>query len=505
MVEEEVTVRRRSDFFSSEDWWAVWLGGAILLLVGGSTWLSRPADQNDRLAHYTELTRQWDEAHQATPVDNAAIAAIQKEREQARASLATNPVKPWLGKVGSWSDNPLKALTDKKGNSVLPGLLGVMVFCGLFFAVGVAGMGESAIRFLVAFVPVFLLAVCAFLLAGQSVVKHYNLEYALWAILIGLIISNTLGTPRFLMPAVRTEFYIKTGLVLLGAEILFSRLLSLGIPGICVSWIVTPVVLITTFIFGQKILKMSSPSLNMVISADMSVCGVSAAIATGAACRAKREELSLAIALSLGFTVIMMVLMPKFIQAVDMDPVLAGAWLGGTIDSTGAVAAAGGMVGEAGDDTALIVATTVKMIQNILIGVVAFGVSIYWVGWVEKSPNGERVGIGEIWRRFPKFMLGFLAASLAFSTLSASGPIGEATVNAVLDGTTGTLRGWLFCLAFVSIGLETNIRELAPYFKGGKPMTLYVVGQSLNLILSLFMSWLMFMKVFPNAADALRL
>ncbi len=497
----EVMVTRRPEFLRSEDWWAVWLGGAILLLTALLTWNSSPDDQPDRLAKYNELTRQWDEASLAATPDTAALAALEKEREKARDNLAVNPMKSWFAKVGSWNNDPTKALVDKNGNSIVPGLLGVMLFCGVFFGIGVGGMGGSIPRFLIAFVPVFLFAVLAYVLAGQKVIKHYNLEYALWAILIGLIISNTVGTPRFVMPAVRTEFYIKTGLVLLGAEILFSRLLSLGIPGICVSWIVTPVVLISTFIFGQKILKMSSPSLNMVISADMSVCGVSAAIATGAACRAKREELSLAIALSLGFTVIMMVLMPAFIEAVGMDEVLAGAWLGGTIDSTGAVAAAGGMIGE----TALTVAATVKMIQNILIGVVAFGVSIYWVGWVEKSSDQQRVGVGEIWRRFPKFMLGFLGASIAFSFLSANGPMGEATVNAVLNGTTGTLRGWLFCLAFVSIGLETNFRELLPYFKGGKPLTLYVVGQTLNLVLSLAMSWLMFMKVFPNAADALRM
>src|SRR5690606_623934 len=135
--------------------------------------------------------------------------------------------------------------------------------------------------------------------AGQSLIKACNLEYALWALLAGLIICNTVGTPAFLKPAIATEFYIKTGLVLLGAEVLLHRLLALGVPGLFVAWVVTPVVLITTYIFGQKVLKMESPSLNMVISADMSVCGVSAAIATAAACKAKKEELSLAIGLSL--------------------------------------------------------------------------------------------------------------------------------------------------------------------------------------------------------------
>ncbi len=159
---------------------------------------------------------------------------------------------------------------------------------------------------------------------------------------------------------VRGEFFIKWGLILLGMEVLMGKLIVLGLPGIMVSWIVTPIVLVGTFWFGQRVLKIDSPSLNMTVSADMSVCGVSAAIATAAACRAKKEELSLAISLSLVFTAVMMVVMPLVIKAVGMDDIVGGAWMGGTIDSTGAVAAAGKALG----DRALYVATTVKMIQT---------------------------------------------------------------------------------------------------------------------------------------------
>ncbi len=170
-----------------------------------------------------------------------------------------------------------------------------------------------------------------------------------------------------------------------------GKLIVLGLPGIMVSWIVTPIVLVGTFWFGQRVLKIESPSLNMTVSADMSVCGVSAAIATGAACRAKKEELSLAISLSLAFTAVMMVVMPLVIKAVGMDDLVGGAWMGGTIDSTGAVAAAGKALG----DRALNVATTVKMIQNILIGVIAFAVSVYWAYRYpsEAKPLTHRVSV----------------------------------------------------------------------------------------------------------------
>ena len=328
---------------------------------------------------------------------------------------------------------------------------------------------------------VFLLGTLALVLAGQSVIKYYNLEYALWALLVGLLISNTIGTPSWLRSAACTEFYIKTGLVLLGAEIIFGRLLALGLPGVFVSWVVTPIVLVGTFWFGQRILRMASPTLNIVISADMSVCGVSAAIATAAACKAKRSELSLAIGLSLTFTVIMMVVMPMAIRAMGMSNVLGGAWLGGTIDSTGAVAAAGAMLGE----DALAVAATVKMIQNILIGVVAFCVAVYWVTRVERTAGDARPGWWRSGTGFPSSSWGSWPRPSCSPGWPRSSADGERVVDAVLGHTGTTLRTWFFCLAFVSIGLETNFRELAAYMKGGKPLVLYVVGQTFNLCLTL--------------------
>ncbi|QDU89768.1 hypothetical protein Pla175_31630 [Pirellulimonas nuda] len=414
---------------------------------------------------------------------------------------AVSPLAGWIGKPAGWTESPAGAFakpTDAGGRDWAPlvGTLGAFLVLAalLSAATGLRDGWRAGVRFLAGFVPVFLLATLSYTLASQSLVKAYNLEYALWALMVGLIISNTVGAPAWFRPAVVTEFYIKTGLVLLGAEVLMSRLMVLGVPGIIVAWVVTPIVLISTYVFGQKVLKMESRSLNMVISADMSVCGVSAAIAAAAACKAKKEELSLAIGMSLSFTVLMMVVMPLVIEAVGMDEAVAGAWLGGTIDSTGAVAAAGAMLG----DRALEVAATVKMIQNILIGVSAFGIATYWVTFVEKNPEGTRPGISEVWRRFPRFVLGFIAASIVFSLLHSLMAGGPELVDAMIDGSTATLRGWLFCLAFVSIGLETKFSALTPYLRGGKPLALYLCGQSLNLVLTLAMAYLMFGVLFRD-------
>ena len=432
------------------------------------------------------------EAEARAAEDAAKTAGFQDKTLNEEAETA---IENWRGGVRAASSASKKLKAAKPVNQV-GYLIALGVAMIVIFGVGVRFMGNSAGKFAVGFVFVFLVAVAAQLFAAQANVKDAGLGYAAWAILFGLLISNTIGTPAWVMPAVQTEYYIKTGLVLLGAEILFGKIVAIGIPGIFVAWVVTPIVLIGTYLFGQKVLKIPSKTLNITISADMSVCGVSAAIATAAACRAKKEELTLAVGLSLIFTSIMMVLMPLFIKAVGMPYILGGAWMGGTIDATGAVAAAGEFLSE----KALFVAATIKMIQNVLIGVIAFCVAAYWCLKVDREA-GRRVGPMEIWYRFPKFVLGFLGVSVVFSLIyGAMGPdVGYAMVDhGVIGGLTKHLRGWFFCLAFTSIGLATNFRELKEYFSGGKPLILYVCGQGLNLCLTLLMAYIMFYVVFTQ-------
>ena len=215
------------------------------------------------------------------------------------------------------------------------------------------------------------------------------------------------------------------------------------------------------------------------------------------------------VGMTLIFTVLMMIAMPIFIHYVGMSKVVGAAWMGGTIDSTGAVVAAGAFLGPKAET----VAAVVKMIQNVLIGVVGFGIAVFWVTSVERDPNGPKPNAMEVWIRFPKFIVGFVAASVLFSFVlsplfgSMFGGESGTTMSQgvdlvssnVLKTVTNPLRGWFFCLAFVAIGLESNFKELASQMEGGKPMLLYVVGQSFNLILTLFMAWIAFQVLFPNA------
>ncbi len=432
----------------------------------------------------------------------ALAAAETAEQAAAQAGFTNESLNAEAIKaIDGWRSAHKKTSSAKKKAGAkpynqIPSLIGLMIVMAVFFGIGWKVMGHNFAKFIKGFAFVFLIAVLAYVASSQGTMKQWGIGYAAWAILFGLIISNTVGTPKWVMEAVQTEYYIKTGLVLLGAEILFGKILSIGVPGIFVAWVVTPIVLVSTYIFGQKIIKVPSKTLNITVSSDMSVCGVSAAIATASACRAKKEELTLAVGLSMVFTSIMMVAMPAFIKAVGMPEILGGAWMGGTIDATGAVAAAGAFLG----DRALYVAATIKMIQNVLIGVIAFFVAVYWTVRIDNVP-GQRVPATEIWHRFPKFVLGFIGASIIFSLLyqSLGSDAGYALVDhGAIRGMSRIFRGWFFCLAFVSIGLATNFRELKEQFSGGKPLILYVCGQSFNLILTLLMAYIMFYKVFPE-------
>jgi uncharacterized membrane protein YadS len=447
-------------------------------------------------------------ADKAKAAADAALASAKTAQSAAAAAgfkdatlnaAAEKEIKAW--QEARDKSSKASAKVSVKPYNRIPYLIGLCVILAVFFGIGKAIMGTSFGQFVIGFPVVFFLAVLAYMAETQTLMKYWGFGFPLWAIAFGLLISNTIGTPKWVQPATCTEFYIKTGLVLLGAEILFNKILAIGKPGIFVAWVCTPITLVLTYWFGQKVIKMPSKTLNITISADMSVCGVSAAIATAAACRAKKEELTLAIGLSMVFTAICMVGQPAFAKLVGMPEILAGAWMGSTIDSTGAVAAAGAFLGE----KALYVAATIKMIQNILIGVTAFCVAIYWCTKVDSTP-GKSVSWWEIWYRFPKFVIGFIIASIVFSIIDES--VGKDVSNVMIDhgvlrGFTRIAREWFFALAFTCIGLETNFKEFGPYFKGGKPITLYVFGQTFQLGFTLLIGYIMFYIVFPEITAAI--
>ncbi len=362
-------------------------------------------------------------------------------------------------------------------------LIVTVLVLGSLFTIGVKLQGEKLSKYIPAFLALFVVAIIVRLVSAEFTLNRY-LEWAFWALLIGLLISNTVGTPDWLKPAIRTEYYIKTGLVIMGFSVLFSNIAKFGLYGLGIAWIVTPIVILFMWWFGTRVLRIDNKPLIITMASATSVCGTSAAIATGAAARAKKEDLSLAISISIIFTILMMVFEPMIIRACGMNELMGGALIGGTVDSTGAVVLAGNALGPEAEQAAVLV----KSIQNILIGFIAFFVAIFFATRVDRTA-GQSVGAGEIWNRFPKFIIGFFVASLvaSFIVQPLAGGAQVKAINSVLD----QYKNWTFVLAFTSIGLDTNFRQLAKQMQGGKVLWLYIIGQLFNIVLTLLAVWLL--------------
>lgn len=380
-------------------------------------------------------------------------------------------------------------------------LIGQLIFTaavlGVLFTAGNILKGTKAKTYVPAFIGLFVLAVLVRLISAEYVMNRY-LEWAFFSLAVGLLIANTVKVPKWLRPAVQTEFYIKTGLVIMGFSVLFSNIVNFGLYGLGIAWIVTPIVIIFMWYFGTRILKIDNKPLVITLATATSVCGTSAAIATGAASKAKKTDLSLSVSISIIFTVLMMVLEPIIIKSVGLGELMGGALIGGTVDSTGAVTVAGTALGELGQTSAVLV----KSIQNILIGFIAFAVAVFFTTRVEKGENdADKIGAAEIWYRLPKFILGFFAASLvaSFVVQPAAGADAVAAINKVLD----QYKNWAFVLAFTSIGLDTNFREIAEQMQGGKPLVLYIIGQLFNIVLTFAAVYLLLSgRFFPLPALA---
>ena len=358
----------------------------------------------------------------------------------------------------------------------------------LLMALGALGtflMGGRLKAFCTGFPAVFLLAWLAQLLAGNAAVKASGLTYVLTGLFIGLFISNVLSVPAWLRPAVRTEYYIKTGLVVLGTNILIHDILQAGGLGIAQAFLVILVVWYVCFWIARRLRV--AEDFSAMLATAVSICGVSAAIAACGAVQGDRRQLSYVTSLVLIVAVPMMLAMPWVISYVGIPDVVAGAWLGGTIDTSGAVVAAGEIVGESAMNAAVIV----KFSQNAMLGLAAFALSVWWT--LRGSAEGsEAPSVAIIWDRFPKFVLGFILASVLFSfVLSAD----------FVESTKGLMRGlrtWWFALAFVCIGLETRFRDLVA-LEQGRPAIAFLLAQSVNIAWTLLIAWLLFGGVLVEA------
>lgn len=331
------------------------------------------------------------------------------------------------------------------------------------------------------FPVVYLLTTLALILAGNSFLKDWNLEAVIFSLTIGLLIRNFFSVPDWLKASLSTEAYVKTGLVLLGTSVIFGDILKAGSLGL----IQALVVVVSVWYFAYWIAKRMGvdEEMSIMISSAVSICGVSAAIATAGAIKGDAKKLSYVISIVLITAIPMIIFMPMLANLLDLPEAVAGAWIGGTIDTSGGVIASGTLIGE----EALKISTIVKFSQNVLLGLAAFAISIFWTYKGRSTETGEKVkpNAGVIWERFPKFVIGFIAASLLFSFFI------DADTNNAVKGHLKALQGLWFALAFTSIGLETDFRELFTG-QGKKPLYAFLVAQLFNIAVTLVVAWLLF-------------
>jgi uncharacterized integral membrane protein (TIGR00698 family) len=331
------------------------------------------------------------------------------------------------------------------------------------------------------FPVVYVLTLIALILAGNNEIKALNLEAVIFSLAVGLLIGNLFHLPEWFRAALSTELFVKIGLVLLGTGIIFGDILKAGYLGLIQALVVVVSVWYFAYWLCRK-LKIDD-ELTMMISSAVSICGVSAAIATAGAIKGDPKKLSYVISLVLVTAIPMMIIMPLIASTFGFKEEVTGAWLGGSIDTTGAVVASGTLVG----DTALKVSTIVKFSQNVLLGLAAFAISVYWT-YTKKDgdkPNEPKPGLGVIWDRFPKFIIGFILASILFSFF-----LNASTVSNVKESVKSIQTLW-FVLAFTSIGLETKFSDLFNS-ETKRPLYAFLIAQLFNIIVTLIVASLLF-------------
>jgi uncharacterized integral membrane protein (TIGR00698 family) len=310
------------------------------------------------------------------------------------------------------------------------------------------------------------------------------LEYPLTAVIVGLIANFLLratGLYQTVRPAIRTELFLKIGLVILGARISFGDLLAIGAGGLIQALIMVISVFFFAWWLGGRF--QLPATLKAIMASAVSICGVSAAIAAAGSVQAKKEEVTYITALVILVALPLMVLMPVLADALNLSPQVAGAWFGGNIDTTAAVVGAGTVYGQ----EAQAVASVVKLAQNVLIGVVSFALALYFITVVNRGA-GEKPSPLLIWQRFPKFVIGFVFVSI-LASLKIFPADALPHMNRAMQ--------WAFTLAFVCIGIDFSIGEVRK--AGWRPLAVYVGATVFNTVLALVVAYVIFGVLFPPA------
>ncbi len=438
---EHTAASKRSWFLTSEDWWSVYLGLALVVAVA--------------IALLSGVS--FDFIKSSVP--------------------ATWPAKPlFAGLATTWTS-----------------YLAVYLVLAVLTGIGVKVMGGRLGHYLASFTILFVVGFLILVLGSQQVLKNYGLEYPFWALVIGLIVGNIFKLPEwFLAGAKRTEFFIKTGIVLLGASLPFTIIVQGGLWGFVEAVIIVAAGFTVAFLISKAF--GFDPRFAAVLGAGSSVCGVSAAIAVGASVKADEKKVGYVVSLVVLYALVLIFLLPVLGRALGLSQVVTGAWIGGSELADAAGLAAATLVG----DKAVNAFSLVKLNRDVLIGVLSFiFASIAVTRWDRSAPDGTTTGASTkgrradarvIWERFPKFVLAFLVASLLVTWLVTS--LGKPQIDAHIIGVLNTFRTWLFTLAFLCIGLNTRLTDMRAL--GAKPIIAFTVVVLVNLVLGFVLANLLF-------------
>lgn len=361
--------------WKTEDWWSVWLGLGLVLLAIIALWMG------------TSI-KGW----AVLPSKITGFGAI-------GADLAKN----------------------------FGGYLIIFLILGVVFCFSMKLMGHKLKFFIPGFIILFVGALVIFYVAGTKFMNDWNIEAPLLALLVGLIISNVIKIPEWFKTSLRTEYYVKTGIVLLGATLPFTVIVKAGPIALLQASIVSIVTWLVIYYSATRIFKLE-PQFGAVLGAGGAICGVSASIAVGGAVKARNEHISISIAVVTVWAIIMIFVLTIAMKSLVPDTINPG--VAGAIVGTSEFADAAGfaVVAELGTrfgDAPIQAFTLMKVIgRDIWIGIWCLILAIVAVTFWEKSAEGEAkksaVGPRIIWDRFPKFVLGFLAGSIIVSLLGVS-------------------------------------------------------------------------------------
>ena len=349
------------------------------------------------------------------------------------------------------------------------------------------------------FVVVFAVSMLAQLTAKIGFIKDLGFEAVFFSVIFGLIIRNLFHIPEWLKPAIQGEFFIKIGVVCLGATILFRDFLAAGSLALIQGCVVVFCVWMFAFFLSKK-MGVDERS-GMTLSSGLSICGVSACITAAGVANTDGKKLSYIVSVVLIIVVPMIYLMPYLAKLIvpllTDDPTvqaqIAGAWIGGTVDTTSGVGAASAIYSDEANKIAMIVKAT----QNVLIGVVAFFIALYLSSKSAGDGKLHRPSLKIVWDKFPKFVLGFVLASALFSLLQSYEIFPDYAAKKLVETSMAkNFSGFFFSLAFVCIGMDTRLKDIVSK-ENRNILYTFLGAQTFNIIFTFFVAWLLFGIVKP--------